>query len=144
MWEDFKEFIARGNVLDLAIGVIIGAAFGTIVTTLTEGIIMPIVGLFTGKIDFSNKCWNLTDEPIANCAEAVEKGVAVIQYGKFFTDLLSFLIIAAVMFFVARWGLNLFKGLEAEKKAEDEEDKISAEERVLMEIRDILKNQTIS
>ena len=143
MWEDFKEFIARGNVLDLAIGVIIGAAFGTIVTTLTEGIIMPVVGLFTGKIDFSNKCWNLTDEPITTCAAAVEKGVAVIQYGKFITSLINFLIIAFVMFLIARWGLNLFRVLEAEKKTEADEEKISAEERVLMEIRDILKDQKI-
>lgn len=141
MWEDFKEFIARGNVLDLAIGVIIGAAFGTIVTTLTDGIIMPVVGLFTGKIDFSNKCWNLTDQPIATCADAVEKGIAVIQYGRFITSLINFLIIAFVMFLVARWGLNLFKGLEAQKKAEEEADKITTQEKVLIEIRDILKSQ---
>jgi large conductance mechanosensitive channel len=133
MLNDFKAFIARGNLLDLAIGFIMGAAFSSIVKTFTEGIVMPFVGLATGGVDFASKCYNLTDKPIESCSKAVEDGVAVVQYGQFITDIITFLIVAIVMFLVARWALKLFAGLEAAPAPP------SAEEVLLTEIRDLLK-----
>ena len=134
MWNDFKEFIARGNLLDLAIGFIMGAAFSTLTKSFTEGIVMPIVGLATGDVDFSRLCYNLTDQPIESCAKAVEDGVAVIQYGQFITDIITFLIVALVMFLVARWALKLFKALEPEAAPKPEVE-------LLTEIRDTLQNK---
>ena len=87
MLNDFKEFIARGNVLDLAIGLVIGAAFGKIITTMVEGLLMPIVGMMTGGVDFASKCYPLTDKPFTSCAEAKAQGVAVLQYGQFIADI---------------------------------------------------------
>ncbi|MGH9946233.1 MAG: large conductance mechanosensitive channel protein MscL [Pyrinomonadaceae bacterium] len=135
MLNDFKKFIARGNVLDLAIAVIMGAAFGTVVKTFTDGIVMPIVGLATGGIDFSQKVWNLGTMPTNTPAE-IEAAVAakqpLIMYGQFVNDIISFLLVAVVMFFLARYAVSLFKGLEAEAET-------PAEEKLLTEIRDILK-----
>lgn len=135
MWNDFKKFIARGNVLDLAIAVIMGAAFGTVVKTFTDGIIMPIVGLLTGGIDFSQKVINLGSMPVTTAGE-IEAAVAakqpLIMYGQFINDVISFLIVAVVMFFLARYAIGLFKGLETEAAP-------TAEETLLTEIRDILK-----
>ena len=133
MLNDFKAFIAKGNVLDLAIAVVIGAAFGKIITTTVDGILMPIIGIFTGRVNFAEKCINLTDKPITSCTQAVADGVAVIQYGQFITDIIQFLIIAFIVFLIARWALKLFKGLEAKAAGP------SAEETLLAEIRDILK-----
>ncbi len=135
MWNDFKKFIARGNVLDLAIAVIMGAAFGTVVKTFTDGILMPIVGMLTGGIDFSQKVINLGSMAVATPAE-IEAAVAakqpLIMYGQFINDVISFLIVAIVMFFLAHYAIGLFKGLEVEAAP-------SAEETLLTEIRDILK-----
>jgi len=137
MWNDFKAFIARGNVLDLAIAVVIGAAFGTIVKTFTDGIIMPIVGLMTGGIDFKSKVLNLGNMPVNTPAE-IEAAVAakepLIMYGQFINDIIAFLIIAVVMFLLARYAVKLFRGLES---AADP----TAEEKLLTEIRDILKEK---
>ncbi len=132
MLNDFKAFIARGNVLDLAIGLVMGLAFGKIITTMVDGVLMPIVGLFSGGVDFASKCYNLTDKSFGSCAEAVEKGIAVVQYGQFIADIVSFLIVAAVMFLIARWAVKLFKGLEQEDSGPSVED-------LLTEIRDNLK-----
>ena len=101
---EFRKFIARGNVLDLAIGVVIGAAFGKIVTSLTESIIMPFIGWVFGDIDFSNFFVRLGSVPegysgsMTNYAELKEAGVAMIGYGDFLTQLVNFLIIAAALF----------------------------------------------
>lgn len=132
MLDDFKEFLKRGNVLDLAIGLVIGAAFGKIITTLVEGILMPVVGMITGGANFAEQCINLTDTPLASCAEAKEKGVAVLQHGQLITDVISFIIVAFVVFLIARWAVKLFKGLEAEAGPSDEVV-------LLTEIRDNLK-----
>lgn len=135
MWNDFKAFIARGNVLDLAIAVIIGAAFGAIVKTFTDGIIMPVVGVITGGIDFKNKVINLGDMPVTNGKE-IEAAIAakqpLIMYGQLINDIISFLIVAVVMFFLARYAVKLFKGLEAAAPPSDEVV-------LLTEIRDLLK-----
>lgn len=138
MLEDFKAFIAKGNVLDLAIAVIIGAAFGKIVTTLVEGIIMPPIGYALGGVDFKTLFYDLsgkyngtTDPKIID--EAIKGGAPLIRYGEFISDIILFLIVAFVVFLIARWALKLFKGLEAAPAGP------TAEETLLTEIRDILK-----
>lgn len=105
---EFRKFIARGNVLDLAIGVVIGAAFGKIVTSLTESVIMPFIGWLFGNIDFSNYFLRLGPIPegydgsLANYAELKEAGVAMIGYGDFITQLVNFLIIAIALFMLLK------------------------------------------
>ena len=102
--KEFREFIARGNVIDLAVGVIIGAAFGKIVTTLVEGIIMPPIGLALGQIDFSSLFYVLdTSKGVpASLADAKTKGVPVIAYGQFINDIISFLIVALAVFILVK------------------------------------------
>jgi large conductance mechanosensitive channel len=102
MLKEFREFIARGNVLDLAVAVIIGAAFGKIVTSLVEGIIMPPIGLLLGKVDFSSLFIVLSGERPASLAEAKLKGLPVITYGAFLNDVIAFLIIAFVVFLIVK------------------------------------------
>ncbi|PYS99433.1 MAG: large conductance mechanosensitive channel protein MscL [Acidobacteria bacterium] len=135
MWKDFKSFISRGNVLDLAIGVIIGAAFTTVVKTFTDGIIMPFVGLISGGVDFKQKVWNLGSMPVTNAAEieaATKAKEPLIMYGQFINDIITFLIVAIVMFFLARYAVKLFRILDAEALP-------TAEVALLTEIRDVLK-----
>ena len=102
--QEFREFIARGNVIDLAVGVIIGAAFGKIVTTLVEGVIMPPIGLVLGRIDFSSLFYVLDASKglRASLADAKAKGVPVIAYGQFINDVISFLIIAVAVFILVK------------------------------------------
>jgi large conductance mechanosensitive channel len=102
MLKEFKEFIARGNVIDLAIAVVIGAAFGKIVTSLVEGIIMPPIGLLLGKVDFSNLFIDLSGQHPVSLAEAKTKGLPVIAYGNFVNDVITFLIIALVIFLIIK------------------------------------------
>lgn len=104
MWKEFREFIARGNVIDLAVAVIIGAAFGKIVTTLVEGIVMPPIGMQLGKIDFASMFYALdTSKGIpASLAEAKAKGIPVIAYGQLINDAINFLIIAFVVFMLVK------------------------------------------
>ena len=105
MLKEFRDFIARGNVMDLAVGVIIGAAFGKIVTSLVEGIIMPPIGLLLGRIDFSNLFVVLdrTVTPIPMTLKAAQDaGTPVIAYGRFLNDVFSFLIIAAAVFVMVK------------------------------------------
>jgi len=135
MLSDFKAFIARGNVLDLAIGVIIGAAFTTIVKTFTDGIIMPFVGLVTGGVDFKQKVWNLGSMPVTSAAEieAAQKAKEpLVMYGQFINDVITFLIVAFIMFLLARYAVKFFRALEAEKVPSPEID-------LLTEIRDLLR-----
>jgi len=102
MLREFKEFIARGNVVDLAVAVVIGAAFGKIITSLVEGVIMPPIGLLLGKVDFSNLFVDLSGQHPLSLAEAKQKGLAVIAYGTFLNDVISFLIITFVIFLVIK------------------------------------------
>jgi large conductance mechanosensitive channel len=104
MLKEFKEFIARANVVDLAVGVIIGVAFGKIVTSLVEGIIMPPVGLLLGKVDFSSLFLVLDHakgQPIS-IADAKAKGIPVIAYGAFLNDVVNFIIVALVIFIIVK------------------------------------------
>lgn len=107
MFKEFKAFIMRGNVLDLAIAVIIGGAFGKIVTSLVNDIIMPPIGLVLGKVDFSNLFLNLSGTPYASVVEAKKAGVPTINYGMFLNTLIDFLIVALVIFFVVRFANKL-------------------------------------
>ena len=102
MWREFKEFIARGNVIDLAVAVIIGAAFGKIITSLVEGVIMPPIGMALGKADFSNLFIDLSGQHPVSLADAQLKGLPVITYGVLINDIVNFLIVALVVFFIVR------------------------------------------
>ena len=104
MLKEFKEFISRGNVIDLAVGVIIGAAFGRIVTTLVEGVIMPPLGLVLGRIDFSSLFFVLDETKglPASLAEAKTKGIPVIAYGQFINEIVSFVIVALAVFILIK------------------------------------------
>jgi len=136
MWNDFKAFIARGNVLDLAIGVIIGAAFGKIVTTFTEGIVMPIIGFLIGGTDFKTKFYDLSGKlgPGATPEQidaAVKTGAPLLRYGQLISDVLTFFIVGFVMFLVAKVAMDYFARLAAKTPP-------PPQEQLLIEIRDIL------
>ena len=102
MLKEFRDFIARGNVIDLAVAVVIGAAFGKIVTSLVEGIIMPPLGMLLGRVDFANLFIDLSGERPISLADAQLKGLPVIAYGQFINDIINFLIIAFVIFLIIR------------------------------------------
>ncbi|HEU4711106.1 MAG TPA: large conductance mechanosensitive channel protein MscL [Pyrinomonadaceae bacterium] len=102
MFKEFKEFIARGNVVDLAVAVVIGAAFGKIITSLVDGVIMPPIGLLLGKADFSNLFIDLSGQRPVSLAEAQAKALPVIAYGRFINDIVNFLIVAFVIFLVIK------------------------------------------
>ena len=102
MWKEFKEFMARGNVIDLAVAVVIGTAFGRIVTSLVEGVIMPPIGLLLGKADFSNLFIDLSGQRPASLADAQLRGLPVIAYGRLINDIVNFLIIALVIFLIVK------------------------------------------
>jgi len=102
MWREFKEFIARGNVIDLAVAVVIGAAFGKIITSLVEGVIMPPIGLALGKADFSSLFIDLSGQHPVSIAEAKAKGLPVIAYGMLINDIINFLIIGFIVFLVIK------------------------------------------
>lgn len=139
MWNDFKAFIARGNVLDLAVAVILATAFGAIVKTFTDGIIMPFVGMATGGIDFKSKFYDLSGTVPANATPeqieaAIKGGKPLVMYGQFINDIITFLIVAFVMFLLVRYAIKFFKGLEAAAPPSDEAV-------LLAEIKDILKTR---
>lgn len=136
MWKEFREFAMKGNVVDLAVGVIIGAAFGGIVSSMVADIIMPIVGAITGGLDFSNYFTPLSETVHAsNLADAKKQG-AVLAWGNFLTLTLNFLIVAFVLFMVIK-GMNRLK--RKDEAASAAPPKPSREEELLTEIRDLLK-----
>lgn len=123
MFKEFSEFIKRGNVIDLAVAVIMGAAFGKIITTLVDGIIMPPIGLLLGRVDFTSLFYTLdaTKGVPASLAEAKEKGVPVIAYGQFLNDIINFLIIAFVVFLIVRQ-VNRMKSKQAAEQGPTTQD----------------------
>jgi len=136
MLKEFRDFAMKGNVVDLAVGVIIGAAFGSIVSSLVADVIMPLIGAITGGLDFSNYFVGLSKAVTAsNLADAKKQG-AVLAYGSFLTITLNFIIVAFVLFIVIRL-INQLKRKEAAAPAEPA--KPSAEVVLLTEIRDLLK-----
>lgn len=142
MLREFRDFIARGNVLDLAVAVIIGAAFAKITTSLTEDIIMPLVGKIFGGLDFSSKFIILGDVPatyhgsLTDYAALKAAGVGVLGWGAFLTVIINFLILAFIIFLIVRTANNMKKKAEAAAPAPDPEEVV-----LLREIRDALKNR---
>lgn len=130
---EFKAFALRGNVVDLAVGVIIGAAFGKIVSSAVNNVLMPFLGIFLGKVDFSNLFINLSGKPVNSLKDATDKGLAVIGYGAFLNTVIEFLIIAFVLFLIIKQINLLVKPTPAPPKEP------SGEEKLLTEIRDILR-----
>jgi large conductance mechanosensitive channel len=102
MLKEFKEFAMRGNVLDMAIGIILGAAFGKIVTSLVSDILMPPIGLLLGKVDFSSMFVNISGQQFSSLADAKKAGAAVISYGVFINTVIDFVIVAFVIFLLVR------------------------------------------
>lgn len=116
MLKEFKEFAMRGNVLDMAIGIIIGAAFGKIITSVVNDILMPPIGLVLGKVDFSNLFINLSGKSYATLEAAKAAGAATIKYGVFINTVIDFIIVAFVIFLLVRQ-INRFKRQEEVKPA---------------------------
>lgn len=137
MLKEFREFAMKGNVVDLAVGVIIGAAFGAIVSSLVGDVIMPIIGSITGGLDFSNYFTPLSKAVTANTLLEAKKQGAVLAWGNFLTLTLNFLIVAFVLFMVVR-AMNRLKRKDEAKPAEPA--KPTREQELLSEIRDILKS----
>ena len=135
MLKEFREFAMRGNVIDLAIGVIIGGAFGRIVSSLVSDVIMPPIGLLLGSLDFSSLFIDLSGKGFASLAAAKQAGAATLNYGVFINTIIDFLIISFAIFIVVRQINRLFEKKEAAPPAP------SATETLLTEIRDILKAQ---
>jgi len=136
MIQEFKKFVMRGNVLDLAVAVILGAAFGAVVTSLVNDVIMPPIGLLMGGVDFSNLFIDLSGGSYASLAAAQEAGAAVIAYGAFINTVINFLIVAFAIFMVVKAAGSMQKKEEAAPAAPPVP---STEEKLLGEIRDLLK-----
>ena len=118
MLKEFRDFMSRGNVLDLAVAVIIGAAFGKIISSLVEGIIMPPIGLILGKVDFSNLFIDISGQHPVSLADAQLRGIPVIAYGAFINDLVTFVIIAFVVFLIVK-AVNRSKRVEEVELTKD-------------------------
>jgi large conductance mechanosensitive channel len=138
MWKEFREFAIHGNALDLAVGVIIGAAFGKIVSSLVDDLLMPVIGLAVGKVDFSNLFVALNGQHYDSLAAAKSAGAATFNYGLFINSVINFLIIAFSIFVIVRQ-LNRFKRQEAKAAAPAEP---SAEVTLLTQIRDLLRSRS--
>ncbi|OCW56375.1 large conductance mechanosensitive channel protein MscL [Hoeflea olei] len=138
MLNEFKAFIAKGNVMDLAVGVIIGGAFGLIVTSLVNDVIMPIVGAIFGGFDFSNYFIPLSSEVTATTLEAAREQGAVFAYGNFLTVLINFLILAWIIFLMVK-GVNSLRAKEEEKPSAPVAP--PQDIALLTEIRDLLKSR---
>lgn len=134
MIKEFEEFAVKGNVIDLAVGVVIGAAFGKIVTSLVNDIIMPPIGKLMGNLDFSNLFLNLSGTEVKSLAEAKQLGLATINYGVFLNNVIDFLIVAFAIFVVVKQ-VNRFK--RQAPAAATPDDVV-----LLREIRDLLKQQS--
>ncbi len=139
MFGEFKTFIARGNVLDLAVGVIIGAAFGKIVASLTDDMIMPVIGWLTGGVDFSSKFVTLGALPAGytgsptDYAALKEAGVAMLGYGAFVTAIINFLILAFIIFMLVKYANKVLRPAEAPAGPTEAD--------LLVEIRDELRKR---
>jgi large conductance mechanosensitive channel len=135
MLEEFKKFALRGNAVDLAIGVIIGAAFGAIVNSLVGDVLTPAIGAVTGGLDFSNHFLPLSSKVTADSLAEARKQGAVLAWGSFLTFVINFIIIAAVLFIVVKL-MNRLMQSEAEKAPT-----LTKQETLLTEIRDLLKSE---
>ena len=136
MFEEFKKFVMRGNVMDLAVGVIIGASFGTIVSSLTDDVIMPIVGAIFGGFDFTEYFFPLSDGVTASTLEAARDQGAVLAYGSFITAVINFLILAWIIFLMVKFVNRLMAKPEEQPASPPPPTK---DQELLGEIRDLLK-----
>ena len=136
--KEFGDFIKRGNVIDLAVAVVIGGAFSNIVTSLVNHIIMPVISLITGGVDFTNLFVSLNGKTYATLAEAEAAGASVLAYGSFIQAIINFLIIAFVIFIVVK-AMNKMMSLKKKKDEKEEAPTKSDEVLLLEEIRDLLK-----
>lgn len=140
MFNEFKEFIAKGNVMDMAVGIIIGAAFTAIVKSMVDDLLNPIIGLFTGGLDFTNNFVVLSGDGSYGSLEAArEAGAAVFAYGAFFMAVINFLIVAFVVFMLVRYVNRVKSAMESPQEEVAEEPAGPSELDVLLEIRDSLK-----
>lgn len=137
MFKEFKEFAVKGNMFDMAVGIILGAAFGTVVKSLVSDIFMPLVGLILGGVDFSNLFVTLGEGSFATIEAAKEAGIATLNYGLFINNMISFAIVAFVLFMLVK-GMNEMKRKEEEEAAEAPAEP-PRQEVLLEEIRDSLK-----
>jgi len=138
MLQEFKAFISRGNVVDLAVGVIIGTAFTTIVNSLVSDLLMPVIGLFTGGVDFTNWFVTLSSQKFATLEEAKKAGVATLNYGVFLNAIIRFLIIAWAVFWMVK-GMNRLMTMRRHEEAAAPPPPPPVEVQLLTEIRDLLK-----
>ena len=138
MLKEFKDFAVKGNVVDMGVGIVIGAAFTSIVTSFVSDIMNPIIGLFTGGVDFSNLFVNLSGTEYPSLKAAQDAGAATLNYGLFINAVISFVIVAFVLFMVIR-AVNKMKKQEEEAPAEPPAP--PREEVLLTEIRDLLAKQ---
>ncbi|MEH6524971.1 MAG: large conductance mechanosensitive channel protein MscL [Sneathiella sp.] len=136
MLKEFKDFAMRGNVVDMAVGIVIGAAFGTIIKSLVADVIMPPIGMLLGGVDFANFFVTLSDGSYATLAAAKEAGAVTLNYGSFINTIISFLIVAFAIFILIKQ-MNKMKKTEEEAPAAPAEP--PREEVLLEEIRDLLK-----
>ena len=134
MLQEFRKFILRGNVFDLAVGIIMGTAFGAVIKSLVDDVIMPPIGLLLGGVNFTDLFINLSGKPVASLAAAKEAGAAVIAYGLFLNTIINFLIIAFAIFLLVR-AVNRMMQAKAEAPVPPVP---TAEEKLLTEIRDLL------
>lgn len=137
MFKEFKEFIARGNVFELAVGIVIGAAFGAIVKSFVDDLLMPVLGIFTGGLDFTNLFIALDGGNYATLAEAMEAGAATVNYGLFINAVINFVIVAFALFLIIR-EVNKMEKEEAPAPPPGP----TKEEVLLTEIRDLLANKS--
>ena len=137
--KEFKEFAMKGNVMDMAVGVIIGGAFGKIVSSLVSDVLMPLIGKLTGGVSFTDLFVNLGEGQYNTLAEAQEAGAAVLAYGQFIQNIIDFIIIAFCIFLMIK-GMNKLNR-KKEEPAAPEEPKGPTQEELLAEIRDLLKNK---
>lgn len=137
---EFKEFISKGNVLDLAVGVVIGGAFGKIVSSLTDDVIMPVLSVFTSGIDFKEKFFALNGQHYATLKAAQDAKAAVVSYGNFLNAIIYFLIIAFVIFWVVKLANRFKKPAEVEIK-EPAAPVITRDQELLTEILTTLRNR---
>ena len=136
--KEFKEFAMKGNVMDMAVGVIIGGAFGKIVSSLVSDVIMPLISVATGGISFVDMFVNLSDDTkYKTLAEAQEAGASVFAYGQFIQNIIDFIIIALCIFLM----IKAMNKMKKEKPAEPEAPKGPTQEELLAEIRDLLKTK---
>ena len=139
--KEFKEFAMKGNVMDMAVGVIIGGAFGKIVSSLVDDVLMPLIGKMTGGVSFTDMFVTLGDGDFKTLAAAKEAGAAVFAYGQFIQNIVDFLIVAFCIFLMLKGINKLNRKKEEAKPEEPEAPKGPTQEELLAEIRDLLKKK---